>query len=119
MATVVASQLEQHESINTYVADLTTIVAGQNLDITLPASLNRAQVKSVLPEVIVRATDGSPAFVSHIVASDVSTAATSSAAAVNTVRIVVDTLPGGSLTGMTLRLHFRFRDAARGGLATI
>lgn len=109
MATVQGSAGQLRVSEMTYAVDLTTIDVGQNLDITVPSNMHAAEVAYVTSEVRVRATDGSPAFVSHIAASDVP--------ASRTCRVVIDTVAGGSLTGMTLRLYLHFRAAGSGGLS--
>jgi hypothetical protein len=102
MATVQTAVGEQHLSEHIYVVDLTTIQPGQSLDIDVSGSntLSGCVCAMVSHNVRVAPTSKDPVEVRHIAGSDSTSG--------NTVRVQVDTIPGGDLAGATVRVFLHF-----------
>lgn len=104
MATMLSVRNTQMDPWIECEAKYNVLTAGETINIPHTAGPG-TKCNVVSHEVQVPATDGSPLFVAHIVASDVRTATLTGT---NTVAVKVDTVPGGSLDGMTVSFRLRF-----------
>lgn len=89
--------------------DLTGLEPDQTLNLSHGGPTGAAP-DEVRWEVVVSPTDGSPVLVEHLVSGDSTTA--------DTVRLKVRTIPGGSLSGATVRIRVKFLACASNSIGT-
>jgi hypothetical protein len=105
MATFVSATNTQMDPYPECVAIYNALTAGETVNINHTCGPGTTCQK-VEAEVTTAASDGSPIFLVRKATSDVKSISPTLGA--NTVAVKVDTIPGGSLTGMTVKFRMRF-----------